>query len=90
MGSHMDSHGSHMGSSSGCREDGVVRDPRVAKDSSGQGNDLPLIVPPVRRDVTITKVRHPHKKIWLASKSENSAASQEESTVYFKMQKLRT
>jgi hypothetical protein len=28
----------------------------VAKDSSGHGNDLPLVSVPLRRDVTITKV----------------------------------
>jgi hypothetical protein len=34
----------------------------VAKDSSGSGNDLPLVSPPLRRDVTIQQVRRlaPH------------------------------
>lgn len=38
------------------RGSGVVQDPGVAKDSSRHGNDLPLIVPPERLDVTIKKV----------------------------------
>ncbi|KAK9814590.1 hypothetical protein WJX72_008328 [[Myrmecia] bisecta] len=34
---------------------GLVKVHLVAKDSSGRGNDLPLIVPPERQDVTIDK-----------------------------------
>ena len=28
----------------------------MAKDSSGNGNDLPLVTPPMRQDVTISQV----------------------------------
>ena len=39
-----------------CRDGGIHRDHLVAKDSSGNGNDLPLVTPPLRQDVTISQV----------------------------------
>lgn len=38
------------------RDGGIHKDHLSAKDSSGNGNDLPLVIPPVRKDVTISKV----------------------------------
>jgi len=38
-----------------CRED-AAGSHLVAKDSSGKGNDLPLISPPLRQDVGISNV----------------------------------
>lgn len=35
------------------RDGGIHKEHLAAKDSSGNGNDLPLIVPPTRKDVTI-------------------------------------
>lgn len=40
-----------------CRHPGVVQAHLVAKDSSGHGNDLPLINPPTRIDGTIEQVQ---------------------------------
>ena len=42
-----------------CRHPGVVQAHLVAKDSSGHGNDLPLINPPTRIDDTIEQVKFP-------------------------------
>lgn len=39
-----------------CRDGGIHKDHLVAKDSSGNGNDLPLVVPPLRQRVTISQV----------------------------------
>ena len=39
------------------RHPGVVQAHLVAKDSSGHGNDLPLINPPTRIDDTIEQVQ---------------------------------
>ena len=38
------------------RDGGIHRDHLVAKDSSGNGNDLPLVTPPLRQDVSISQV----------------------------------
>ena len=41
------------------RDGGGMRAHLVARDSSGHGNDLPLVSPPLRHDVVITKVGRP-------------------------------
>ena len=38
-----------------CRADGLTSAHLVAKDSSGNGNDLPLVSPPMHLDVDISK-----------------------------------
>ena len=40
-----------------CRADGQMSAHLVAKDSSGNGNDLPLVSPPLHFDADIKKVR---------------------------------
>ena len=44
-----------------CRDGGIHKDHLVAKDSSGNSNDLPLVTPPTRQDVQISQAgTHTH------------------------------
>ena len=47
----------HTGVGLICRDDGIHKDHLVAKDSSGNSNDLPLVTPPTRQDVQISQAR---------------------------------
>lgn len=51
------------------RDGGIHKDHLIAKDSSGNGNDLPLVAPPLHQRVTISQVNIAAQRIRAKSSS---------------------